>query len=70
MYKFLHYFTKINMAVLLICLVYFIIKYTIGLIIYLIFGEHMPLELICITISIYVCLKYVKFGSPYERYIK
>lgn len=70
MYKFLHCFTKINMLILFICLGYFIAKYTIGLIIYFLFGEYLFFELIYIIISISFCLKCIKISSPYEKYIK
>ena len=70
MYKFLHYFTKINTFVLFVCLGYFMAKYTVGLIIYFLFGKHLLFELIYIIVSISFCLKCVKISSPYAKYIK
>ena len=68
--KILHLLSKINTFVLLLWLLYFINKYTIGLIFRIVWQNNIVFEIIYVALSLLIIFKFIKIGSPYEKYIK
>jgi len=68
--KILHYILKINTFLLFICLFYFVSKFTLGLLINLFWKNNIMFECIYIVLSIIIVNKFIKVGSPYEKFLK
>lgn len=67
-YKILHYFLKVNTFCFYFAIMYFVLRYTIGLILRY-FISDIYCEIIYLISAILFVLKYCKISSPYEKYI-
>lgn len=70
MYKILHYISKVNTFIFILCVLYFCFKYTIGFIINIFFEKSIIFEVLYIFLSIVIITKYIKISSPYQKYLK
>lgn len=68
-YLLLHYLSMINTYILLVCIIYFLQRYTIGFFIRL-FTQNYICEIIYILISIVFVNKTVNISSPYQKYLQ
>lgn len=64
----LHYFSIVNTFLLCMIIVYFSIKYTIGLILKVLIKD-IYCEIIYLLSSIFIVKKCCKISSPYKKYI-
>ncbi len=67
-YKILHYFSMINTFFLCFAIMYFILKYTVGLVLQN-FIRDIYCEIIYISTDILFIKKCCKISSPYKKYI-
>lgn len=69
MYKILHYISKINTFFLILCILYFAIKGSLGNIISIFIANNIVFEIIYIILALVVIFKFIHISSPYSKYL-
>lgn len=69
MYKILHYISKINTFFLILCILYFAIRGTLGNIINIFIADNIVFEIIYIILALVLIFKFIHISSPYSRYL-